>query len=296
MSLRIASIGQNGQTALALAAAAARNAQIVLTQASRADADLRNAASLERFIAAANPDVVINTGAYNFVDRAEAETAEAYSVNADGPLALARIARERGIVFVHMSTDCVFDGMATGAYDEDSSPNPLSVYGASKLAGEMAVADEYPEALTARVCWVYSEFAESFVSKLLGFARTQPRLKIVSDQFGPPTYAPDIATALLRIAQLKVDGAEDLRGILHLAAPETMNRVEMAQAILATSQRLGGPHAEIDAVLTAEFNAPAKRPLNARLSGERATRRLDLTWTPFVEALERSVRGILARG
>lgn len=295
MTLRIACIGKHGQTAQALAAVAAHDSTISLVQAGSKEADLRDAASLARFIDAAKPDAVINAGAYNLVDRAESEQAQAYAVNADGPLALARIARERGIAFIHMSTDCVFDGRGTEAHDEDETPNPLSVYGASKLAGELAVADEYPEALTLRVCWVFSEFGDSFISKAIGWARDRPVLRIVSDQIGPPTYAPDIATALLRIAREKVDGASDLSGLLHLASPEAMSRSDMATAIMAESKRLGGPFAEIDAVTSETFNAPAKRPLNARLSSVRATARLGLSWTPWREALERSVAGVLKR-
>ena len=295
MVLRIACIGKHGQTAQALAAVAACDPSIALVQADRRVADLRDGASLERFVDSVKPDAVINAGAYNLVDRAESAQAEAYAVNADGPLALARITRERGIAFVHMSTDCVFDGSGTEAHDEDKTPNPLSVYGASKLAGELAVADEYPQALTARVCWVFSEFGESFVSKVVGWAGERGVLRIVADQVGPPTYAPDIASALLRLAREKVEGASDLSGLLHLAAPDAMSRADMAREIMATSKRLGGPFAEIDAVASAEFNAPAKRPLNARLSGVRATQRLGIVWTPWREALERSVVGVLGR-
>lgn len=291
MPLRIATIGRSGQTAQAIAAAAARDPSIVLMQAGSSEADLRDAASLARFIDVTKPDALINAGAYNFVDRAESEEATAFAINAEGPRELARLTRTRGIRLVHMSTDCVFDGTKAQAYDEDDPPNPLSAYGRSKLAGERAVAEEYAEALTTRVCWVFSEYADSFVSKMIEFARARPVLRVVSDQVGPPTYAPDIAAALLRIAK---DGRE-LSGLLHLAAPGAISRSDMAKAIMSASRALGGPSAEIEPVTTADFNAPAKRPLNAQLSGERATRLLSLSWTPFGEALPRSVAGVLAR-
>jgi dTDP-4-dehydrorhamnose reductase len=293
--LRIACIGKYGQTAQALAAVAARYPSIELHQASRDTADLTKTETLEAFIHQTQAHVVINAGAYNLVDRAEMDETTALAVNGVGPHDLAVICRRIGAHFIHMSTDCVFDGSKAGLYVEDDLQTPQSAYGRSKAAGEIAVRTMYPQALTTRVCWVFSEFAESFVSKVIGWARTQPRLRIVSDQIGPPTYAPDIATALLRLARLKADGASDLSGFLHLAAPDVMSRAEMARAIMAASKRLGGPFAEIDAVLTAEFNAPARRPLNARLSGAKATERLGLTWTPWEEALERSVKGVLAR-
>lgn len=296
MVLRIATIGRNGQTARAIAAVVADDPAIALEQAGSAEADLRDAQSLARFIDAARPDVVINTGAYNFVDRAESETDEAMRINADGPLALAQICRTLGLPFIHMSTDCVFDGAKTEPYTEDDLPAPLSAYGRSKLAGEQAVAAAYPDALTARVCWVYSEYAQNFISKMIALARTRPGLQVVSDQIGPPTYAPDIARALLRAAHDMHNGASDLAGILHVAAPWSTDRASMAADIMTESQRQGGPFATVTPVLTETFSAPAKRPLNARLSGVRATARLGLGWTPWSEGLSRSVAGILARG
>lgn len=293
--LRIACIGKRGQTAQALAAVAAGYPSIELHQAGRDTADLTKPETLEAFVHQTRAHVVINAGAYNLVDRAETEPDIARAVNAMGPYELGEVCKRTGAHFIHMSTDCVFDGSKAGPYDEDDLQTPISVYGSTKAAGEIALATSHPQALTTRVCWVFSEFAESFVSKVIGWARTQPRLRIVSDQIGPPTYAPDIAAALLRLARLKAEGAGDLSGILHLAAPDVMSRAEMARAIMAASRRLGGPFAEIDAVTTAEFNAPAKRPLNAQLSGVKARERLGLTWTRWEEALERSVRGVLAR-
>ncbi len=293
MTLRIACIGKNGQTAQALAAVAAQDAGIVLIQGSTAEADLRDGASLDRFIEAAKANVVINTGAYNFVDRAETETELAFAVNAGGPRELARITRRLGIPFIHMSTDCVFDGRGSEPHAEDEPPSPLSAYGRSKHAGEIAVAEEYPGALTVRVCWVFSEYGESFVSKMIELAQTRPKLRVVSDQIGPPTYAPDIARALIAAARKKVAG--DLSGILHVASSDVFDRASMAQAIMAESKAQGGPFAEIEGVTSAEFNAPAKRPPNARLSNARAIEKLGATFTPWSEALRRSVQGILRR-
>ena len=295
MSLRVATIGRNGQVARALASCAADAPDLTLIQASSAEADLRDSDSLARFIDAAAPHIVINAGAYNNLDRAETDRDVAFAINAEGPRALARICAAREIGFVHMSTDCVFDGTKDGAYSEIDAPNPLSVYGHSKHAGEIAVLEHNPAALTVRVCWVFSEFAESFVSKVIEWARARPVLQIVSDQIGPPTYAPDIAIALLRLARAKVESARDLSGLLHLASPDAMSRSDMAKAIMAESQRQGGPFARIDPVTTASFNAPAKRPLNARLSNVKAAEALGLSWTPYAAALERSVAGVLKR-
>ncbi len=281
MSLRVATIGRTGQVAQALASCAADEPDLTPIQASSAEADLRDCDSLARFIDAAAPHIVINAGAYNNLDRAETERDAAFAINAEGPRALARICAARGIGFVHMSTDCVFDGTKDGAYNETDTPNPLSVYGHSKRAGEIAVLEDNPAALTVRVCWVFSEFGENFVSRMMSLARTRPDLRVVDDQSGPPTYAPDIATGLLAIARRKHAAPENLRGLLHFAAPGRIDRASMAQAIMDESRRQGGPFTNILPVSTGAFGAPARRPANACLSSDIATRELRLAWTPL---------------
>lgn len=295
MVLRIACIGRHGQTAQALAALAARDAAFTLVQGDRRAADLSDAQTLAAFLDGAQPDAVINAGAYNLVDRAESEPDVAFAINAEGPRHLARLCRQRGLPFIHMSTDCVFDGAKTGGYTEDDAPHPLSVYGRSKLAGEQAVMEEDSGALVARVCWVFSEYGESFVSKMIQFARAQQKLRVVSDQIGPPTYAPDIAAALIAATRMRMDDPAKLCGLLHVAAPETMTRAAMAEAIMAESASRGGPSVPVEPVPTAAFAAQAARPLNAVLSGERARAKLGLVFTPFADALSRSVAGVLVR-
>jgi dTDP-4-dehydrorhamnose reductase len=295
MTLRIACIGRNGQTAQALAAAVSRERGIALVQAGHDQADLTKPSSLTRFLDRANPDAVINTGAYNFVDRAESEEKLAFVVNAEGPRALARLCADRGTPFIHMSTDCVFDGAGDQPHTEEETPLPLSAYGRSKLSGEKAVADENPDALTIRVAWVFSQFGDNFVSKMIELARTRPSLRVVCDQIGPPTYAPDIAAALLAAARQKAEGGKNLSGLMHVVSSDVMNRADMAKAIFAESRAQGGPVAEIEPVTTAEFKAPALRPLNARLSNVKAVARLGLKFTPWPEALKRSLTGVLAR-
>jgi dTDP-4-dehydrorhamnose reductase len=194
-----------------------------------------------------------------------------------------------------MSTDCVFDGTKAEPYAEDDAPNPLSVYGRSKLAGEKAVAEEYPDALIVRVCWIFSGFAENFVSRMISLARERPVLQVVNDQVGPPTYAPDIANALLRIAGALHGAPHLLPPLLHLATPDELDRAAMARAIMAESERQGGPVAAIEGVATSDFAAPAQRPLNGRLSGALATQMFGLRWTPWPDALEHSVAAILSR-
>ena len=139
--LRVACIGRHGQVAQAIAAAAAGYPSIELHQAGRDGADLTDPMAVEAFILQSRAHLVINAGSYNFVDRAESEEAVAFAVNAEGPRMLARLCRRHGVQLIHMSTDCVFDGAGNEPHDEDETPRPLSAYGRSKLAGEMAVAD-----------------------------------------------------------------------------------------------------------------------------------------------------------
>jgi dTDP-4-dehydrorhamnose reductase len=282
--------------ARALAASVLNDRSISFIAGGRSEVDLRDPKSLAGFIDRSRPDVLINTGAYNFVDKAETEADEAMRVNADGPPALARRCRELGLPFIHMSTDCVFDGRKAAPYTEEDEALPLSVYGRSKLAGEQAVAEEYPDALTVRVAWVFSEYGDNFVSKMMELAGKRPVLKVVNDQIGPPTYAPDIAAALLRAAKEKAAGATGVSGLMHVVSSDSLDRATMAKAIMAESKRQGGPAAEIEGISTSEFAAAAARPLNAQLSNAKAVKRLGLTFTPFDEALRRSVAGILARG
>jgi dTDP-4-dehydrorhamnose reductase len=290
--IRIACIGRTGQTAQALAAVAPSH-DVELTAAGRETLDLRHPRTLAAFLDSAKPDAVINAAAYNNVDRAEAEPAEAFAVNAEGPRALARACALRGLSLIHMSTDCVFDGTKPALYTEEDRPNPLSAYGRSKLAGEEAVLDEDPGALVVRVAWVFSEYGDNFVSKMIKLARDTDIIRVVSDQTGPPTWAPDIANALILAAKVRTGQA--LTGLLHVASPEATTRAKMAAAILGESQRQGGPAAQVIPVTTAAFNAPAKRPLNARLDATLAAKRLGLSFKPWLEALPQSVAGALAR-
>jgi len=295
MTLRIACIGRHGQTAKALAALAVSDESLELIAGGREALDLREAASLVRFIDAARPDAVINAAAYNAVDRAESEPDVAMAVNADGPAALARHCRRLGLPFIHMSTDCVFDGTKTSPYIESDAPNPLSAYGRSKLAGEQAVLAEDADALVARVCWVFSEYGENFVSRMLDLARTRPSLRVVSDQVGPPTHAGDIAAALLAATRVRQAGPSRLAGLIHFAAPNATSRADMALAIMAAARALNGPSADIEAIPTSEYPTPARRPLNAHLSTSRAAELPGLAWRPWREAIPPAVAAILGR-
>jgi dTDP-4-dehydrorhamnose reductase len=180
------------------------------------------------FAAALTPDergVLINAAAYTNVERAEDDPETAYRVNEHGAHVLASAARTAGLAFVHVSTDFVFDGVKAGPYNEDDEPNPLSVYGASKLAGERAVAAACPDAFTVRTAWAFGENGMNFPTKILALARERDELSVVTDEVGSPTYTIDLARGILGL----VDAGAT--GLHHLAGSGSCTRFELAAEI-----------------------------------------------------------------
>lgn len=225
---------------------------------------------------------VVNAAAYTNVEAAEDDSDRAHLVNATAAGWLAAAARDEGLAFVHVSTDFVFDGEKPGPYTEDDTPNPLSVYGASKLAGERAVAAAYPQALIIRTAWVFGPGGANFPSKILAAARlavetasasdpisTAPRaipaLQVVTDERGSPTFTVDLAGGLLDLL------AEGATGLVHLTSGGFCSRCELAVATL----RAAGYHIPDDLVVNPvtsdAFPSKARRPRNSVLDCSRAT-------------------------
>lgn len=286
-------VGHRGQLATDLMRVAAERDED-LVALGRPQLDLTDPAHAARALDRIEPSAVINAAAYTQVDRAESEPDLAYALNRDGPARLAAACARARVPLIHVSTDQVFDGTKAGGYREDEAPNPLCVYGASKLAGERAVLEAAPVALVVRVSWVFGPSGENFVTKVLGWARARPRLAIVADQTGRPTFSPALAAALLDLARLMAQGGEDRpSGLLHLAGGSVMTRAEQAGRILAASAARGGPFADIEPVATADFPTPARRPLNAELDVTRAAERHGLALGPFEPDLETTLDIIL---
>lgn len=221
--------------------------------------------------------VVVNAAAYTNVERAEEDAEKAYLVNETGARLLARAAREAGLGFVHVSTDFVFDGEKSGPYVETDEPNPLSVYGASKLAGEFAVAEENPQALVVRTVWVFGPRGANFPTKILQVARERGRVTVVTDEVGSPTYTPDLATGILGLV------AAGATGLFHLAGSGTCSRYEMA---VETLRLAGLGEVPVDPVTSDTFPTKAARPRNSVLDCSKA-RRLGVEMPPWTDALAR---------
>lgn len=265
--IRIAITGASGQIATALREAIAAGAGLAPIVLSRPDFDLAHLETLAPAVETAKPDLLINAAAYTAVDVAETDAETAYRINAEAPGHLARISARLGIPLIQLSTDYVFDGKKGAPYDEGDPPNPLSVYGRSKLAGEEAVAAANPRHVILRTAWVYSAGGRNFVRSMLDLARQKPELAIVADQFGCPTSAADIAAAILDIAPRLIDPRADDQafGIFHLAGHGATSWAGFAEAIFALARRHRLPDAQVRPIPASEFARPAVRPTDSRL-------------------------------
>lgn len=291
--MRLYVIGGEGQVARSLREAATGRADIVFGTSSRAEVDLLNPASIDRALAAFHPDVVINPAAYTAVDKAESEPDHAFAVNCVGAGAVATAAAKCGAPVIHFSTDYVYDGNKPDAYLESDPVAPQGVYGRSKLAGEQAVAAANPRHIVLRTSWVYAPFGGNFVRTMLRLAAERERLRVVDDQLGCPTYAPDIAGATLTIAG-QIAGAgwrPEQAGVTHLAGPDALSWCGFAREIVRQSAARGGRSVPVDAIATADYPTPAARPANSRLSTARLAALFDIR----LQSLETSLANCLDR-
>ena len=232
--------------------------------------------SLVGLIRQLQPKIIVNATAYTAVDQAELEPEIAEAINSFAPGTLAELAKEFQSVFIHYSTDYVFDGSKGSPYIESDIPNPLGVYGSSKLEGEKAIQDVDPAYLIFRTSWVYSLRRDSFVSKVLSWARAQSELRIVDDQISNPTWCRTLAgaTALLlaKSGHNPTGWINDRRGLYHLAGDGFASRLVWAKMILEFDpQQEQQVVASIEAAKTSDYPTPAERPLFSALNCDKFT-------------------------
>jgi dTDP-4-dehydrorhamnose reductase len=266
--MRILIAGWHGQIAKAFLEIAPGCPDIAACVAGRPALDLCEPRSVKRAFADISPDIVINAAAFTAVDEAEASPERAFALNRDGARQLAQEAARRGAPVIHLSTDYVFDGFKTAPYVETDAPNPLTVYGRSKLEGEAAVEEANPKHVILRTAWLFSPFGRNFVSTMIEKARAGEKLRVVDDQFGSPTYVPHLAEVILGVARRLVSGenCDGLWGVYHAAGGDgPVNWLGLAEEVFRRSAELGGPSAEIQAIPTSEYPTRAPRPANARL-------------------------------
>jgi len=273
--LRILLTGRNGQVGWELERTLPALGSVIA--ADRETLDLSDPDAIRRVVREAKPDVIVNPAAYTAVDRAESEPELARQINGVAPGVLAEEAKRTGALLVHYSTDYVFDGTKSTPYTEEDLPNPLNVYGRTKLEGERAVAAAGCRYLTLRTSWVYASRGKNFLLTVLRLASTQPELRIVDDQHGAPTWARDTARATCRL----IAGADLPSSLYHLTAAGSTTWCGFAREIV----RLAHLGSEVRPISTSEYPTPARRQANSALSNAKLQRDGGIALQPWPEGL-----------
>jgi dTDP-4-dehydrorhamnose reductase len=268
--MRIAVTGKSGQVAQALQAHAARVGATVVPIA-RPDLDLADDRPCVELFGAAKPDIIVSAAAYTAVDKAESEAEVAHAINARGPERIAAAAATLGVPLIHISTDYVFDGAKPEPWIETDAASPISIYGATKLAGERAVLRTAPDCTVLRVAWVYSPYGANFVKTMMRLGETRDELRVVADQIGGPTSAFDIADGILKVAANLTSAPDhrELRGIFHMGPTGTTTWAGFAEAIFAGLARRGRTPVAVHPITTEDYPTPARRPKNSRLDSRK---------------------------
>ncbi|MFJ5481828.1 dTDP-4-dehydrorhamnose reductase [Pectobacterium actinidiae] len=282
--MRILLTGANGQLGRCFQDRLPAEWEILATDA--AELDITDLAHIEKMVIAFQPDAIVNAAAYTAVDKAESEPELAEKINVTGPENLAIVASKQGIRLVHVSTDYVFDGNATEPYNEDSATNPLSFYGKTKLAGEQAVVKASPEAIIVRTAWVFSEYGNNFVKTMLRLAKERDTLSIVNDQRGCPTYAGDLAQAIISLLEKNAEG-----GIYHYCGDKEVSWFEFAQVIFAAALKKSvlNKAPVLTPITTTQYPTPAHRPAYSTLAGHKI-KGLGITLSDWQRALKTTIR------
>jgi dTDP-4-dehydrorhamnose reductase len=245
-------------------------------------------------VARERPDIVINAAAYTAVDRAESEPDAAWAGNCTGPANLAAACHGAAIPLIHLSTDYVFDGSKTAPYREDDPVKPLGIYGSSKEAGDRAVRDALARHVILRTAWVYSAHGHNFVKTMLRLAGERPLLRVVADQIGSPTSAADIAAAIGAVVQ-RLDAGNSSWGTYHFAGGGAVSWHGFAEAIFELAEPWRGPPPRIEAITTADYPTPARRPANSVLDCSRIGEVFGIVPRPWRQALAEVIGELYGR-
>lgn len=244
--------GGNGQLGSELRALQQQFPAYEFIGTDRDELSIQDASAVNNWFHSHKPAYCINAAAYTAVDKAETDQELAYSINADGPAYLAAACAAHGTKFFHVSTDYVFNGSSATPYKESDPTDPINAYGASKLKGEELVLEHNPDSIIIRTAWVYSAFGANFVKTMLRLMKERPALNVVNDQVGAPTYAADLAAAILQI----IDKGNWQPGIYHYSNQGRISWYDFAVAIAKHS----GSKCEVGAIPSSQYPTPAKRP------------------------------------
>jgi dTDP-4-dehydrorhamnose reductase len=294
MRSKILVVGRTGQVAYELRRCA-WPVGVAVEFLDRAQLDLARPDEARDVVTAMLPQIVVNAAAYTAVDAAETDRDMAFAVNRDGPAALADACREIGAALIHYSTDYVFDGTKPAAYVEDDSINPLSVYGASKAAGEAAIRARLDRHVIVRTSWVYSPIGRNFVKTMLRLGQERDKLGIVDDQHGAPTAAADIAAATLEICAALAEGRQGFGTFHFCGGGEVTSWHGFAQAIFAgVSERGLKTPRIIEPIASEAYPTPAPRPRNSALDCGKIERTYGVVAPPWQTSLSACLDEIIA--
>ncbi|MFP1763670.1 dTDP-4-dehydrorhamnose reductase [Lonsdalea quercina] len=283
--MKILITGSRGQVGHSLVAQLVGKAELLAVD--RDELNITDHYAVMRKVEQFQPDYIINAAAHTAVDKAEDEIAPSYTINRDGPAYLAEAAKRVGAVMLHISTDYVFDGESDQIYSEEMPVGPQGIYGKSKLAGEYAVAESADRYLILRTAWVFGEHGNNFVKTMLRLGETRDALSIVGDQVGGPTYAGDIAAALIRMVEFIEAGNTPEWGVYHFSGMPYVSWFEFAQAIfeLAGKAALLASLPTLTSISTSEYPTRAKRPANSRLNCQKIQRQFGIAPSDWQSAL-----------
>ncbi len=305
MNLKILLTGKNGQVGSELLQLLPRVGEVFAFD--RHQLDLAKPGEIRNVIRGIRPNLIVNAAAYTAVDQAEKEETLARSINADAPALMAQEAKKIGASLVHYSTDYIFDGLKKSPYEETDAPNPVSVYGKTKLAGELAIRDSGVPYLVFRTAWVYSTAGRNFLLTILRLASQREALRIVHDQFGAPTWSRDIASATAEILTAVAapgdwpSSVAGSSGTYHMTSAGVASWYDFAQAIVQNaSQAASEPNwlaaatqdrpllvRKIVPITTAEYPTPARRPPYSVLSNSLLAKTFDIRLPDWRASLDR---------
>ena len=271
--------GGNGQLAQSLKDVVNHQDELDVDFQDLPDLDITNTQQLESYFLKNEFDYCINCAAYTAVDLAEEQSDLAYAVNAEGPKYLAEVCQKHQVTLIHISTDFVFDGQKRIPYLETDAPNPLSVYGASKLQGERSIQETTEAYFIIRTSWLYSEYGKNFMKTMLSLSETLNEISVVSDQIGSPTYAGDLAEVLIQI----VLSSSTNYGVYHYSNSGTISWYDFAVEIF----KQFGKTIEVKPIKTKDYPTAAKRPKFSALNTIKIENNFDCTIKDWQRSLNK---------
>ena len=294
---RVLVTGADGQVGRALLETFAGSAEVI--SCNHSSLDLSNPDQIREKVREIAPDIIVNAGAYTAVDRAETERDLAFAINGRAPGILAEEAQRASSLLIHYSTDYVFNGSKAGPWVEDDATDPLSVYGASKLAGEDAIRKVGGRCLIFRTSWVYAPEGKNFVLTMLRLGRERESLNVVDDQIGAPTTAAELAKATHTIAGGVVGGEFGANGawsgVYHMTCAGSVSWCGFARAIFERAPGLvGGKTPKVNPIATSDYPTPATRPLNSVLANDKLKHTFGVQLASWESALDKVLAAIPA--